>query len=348
MTAPFQNNELWPARELEDLTACPYCECSDVAVTHDDVKDWFYRTSAQNWTYAECARCHSLYLSQRPAANFLAKAYASYYTHNGGSDSWRESLKLRIRNECYSQWLSVNITPRLHIPHIFSPIFESAKSWIEQPFGLDVICSRPPGTLLDVGCGSGRIMHLAKQMGWDATGLEIDPDAVAAARLSGLNVIEGDYRALASLDQKYDMVMCSHVIEHVDRPRLLIDLLTASVGDGGVLAVAFPNAESLLRKHYRKFWRGFEAPRHLSIPAASWIKKVMQTKFVYTGQVRLKFDTRNESENLLRSIRDDGTETIDWLDSAQIPENNQDLAGFICSSSELRISNVDITIAVKS
>lgn len=348
MTVSFQSEELWPAQELEAVVVCPYCESRDVAVTHDDVKDWFYRTSAQNWTYVECARCHSLYLGQRPAAAFLAKAYSNYYTHSGGADSWRETLKMRIRNECYSQWLSVDIAPRLHVPHVFAPMFEKAKDLIEQPFGLDVICSRAPGMLLDVGCGSGRIMHLAKQMGWDATGLEIDPDAVAAARLTGLNVIEGDYRALTSLERKYDMVMCSHVIEHVDQPRLLLDLLTASVAEGGVLAMAFPNAESLLRKHYRKFWRGFEAPRHLSIPAASWIKKSMQTKFVHVGQVRPKFDTRNESEKLLTTIRDGGTKDAAWLNDTSIPENNQDLAGFICSSSALNISDADITSGLAS
>ena len=348
MTAFFQTDKLWPAQELETVSACPYCDCHDVAATHDDVKDWFYRTSAQSWTYRECAGCHSLYLSQRPAPAFIAKAYSNYYTHGNGGNNWHEALKMRIRNECYSQWLSVDITPRLHVPHFFSPLFKGAKGRIEQPFGLDVICSRTPGALLDVGCGSGKIMHLAKQLGWDVTGLEIDPVAVASARLAGLNVIEGDYRALGDLEQKYDMVICSHVIEHVDQPRLLLDLLTASVADGGALAIAFPNAESLLRKHYRKFWRGFEAPRHLSIPAASWIQKSMQARFVHVGQVMPKFDTRNESENLLTAIRDDGSEDSGWMNDAPIPENNQDLAGFICSSSALDISNTLITSGLAS
>lgn len=338
MTVLFQSDELWPPHELEAVVACPFCQSSDVAVTQYDVKDWFYRTSAQSWAYHECAHCHSLYLDQKPASAFLAKAYSNYYTHGEGTANWREDLKMRIRNECYSHWLSVDIRPRLHVPRLFSSIFERAKDRIEQPFGLDVICSRVPGKLLDVGCGSGRIMHLAKNLGWDATGLEIDPDAVAAARLTGLNVVEGDYRALASFENKYDLVICSHVIEHVDQPQMLLDLLTSSVAEGGVLAIAFPNAESLLRKHYRKFWRGFEAPRHLSVPAASWIQKSMQSHFRHVQQVKMKFDTRNVSEELLASVRNDGTEDFTWLDDAPIPENNDDLAGFICSSSAIHAS----------
>ncbi|MBT7329491.1 MAG: class I SAM-dependent methyltransferase, partial [Oceanospirillaceae bacterium] len=40
----------------------------------------------------------------------------------------------------------------------------------------------PKGSLMDVGCGSGQTLSLAKQLGWQAMGVEIDPAAVRAAR----------------------------------------------------------------------------------------------------------------------------------------------------------------------
>ncbi len=44
------------------------------------------------------------------------------------------------------------------------------------------LAGRPPGVLLDPCCGSGTILAEAVAAGWTATGLDIDPSAVAAAR----------------------------------------------------------------------------------------------------------------------------------------------------------------------
>jgi len=44
------------------------------------------------------------------------------------------------------------------------------------------LAGRPPGVLLDPCCGSGTILAEAVAAGWTATGLDIDPSAVAVAR----------------------------------------------------------------------------------------------------------------------------------------------------------------------
>jgi 23S rRNA G2445 N2-methylase RlmL len=44
------------------------------------------------------------------------------------------------------------------------------------------LAGRPPGVLLDPCCGSGTILAEAVAAGWTATGLDIDPSAVAIAR----------------------------------------------------------------------------------------------------------------------------------------------------------------------
>jgi tRNA G10 N-methylase Trm11 len=61
------------------------------------------------------------------------------------------------------------------------------------------LAGKPDGTLLDPCCGSGTILAEAAEVGWQARGMDIDPDAVRIARKNapGVEVSEGDVRHLA-------------------------------------------------------------------------------------------------------------------------------------------------------
>jgi SAM-dependent methyltransferase len=245
MNTFFHNDTLFTDAQLETVDTCPLCGSQDRLKIGDDVRDWYYRSSAQRWAYWECGDCRSLYLSPRPSPEFIGLAYANYYTHGGSGKGLKENLKTRLRHECYSHWLDINIGPRLHIPQQFGAALGPLKVKLQIPFALELISLLPPGNILDVGCGSGKMLVMAKQLGWNAKGVEFDPEAVAKATSQGLTISEGDYRILRDDKHKYELVICSHVIEHVDDPRLLLELLFSVVSEDGVLALAFPNAQSL-------------------------------------------------------------------------------------------------------
>jgi SAM-dependent methyltransferase len=59
------------------------------------------------------------------------------------------------------------------------------------------LAGQPSGLLLDPCCGSGTILAEAAAAGWTARGIDIDPDAVAAARLNApaAQTFTGDARA---------------------------------------------------------------------------------------------------------------------------------------------------------
>ena len=73
----------------------------------------------------------------------------------------------------------------------------------------------PPGRALDLGCGTGtNCLYLAEQ-GWDATGVDYTPRAIAAARrkvrdaASGPRVLLGDVTKLRELgiDGPFDLLL---------------------------------------------------------------------------------------------------------------------------------------------
>ncbi|HQU15402.1 MAG TPA: class I SAM-dependent methyltransferase [Gammaproteobacteria bacterium] len=130
--------------------------------------------------------------------------------------------------------------------------------------------------LLDIGCGNGLMLSFARDMGWSARGVELDSDAVAVARSRGLDVKHGDIRVLAHEREAYDMITCSHVIEHVHDPLSLLSDIYRLLKPEGILWLQTPNIDSLGRKRFGPNWRGLEPPRHLVLFSSSSLKQALR------------------------------------------------------------------------
>jgi tRNA G10 N-methylase Trm11 len=68
------------------------------------------------------------------------------------------------------------------------------------------LAGEPPGILLDPCCGSGTILAEAAQVGWQARGVDIDPEAIRATHQNApkAQVNLGDARRLELGDQSMD------------------------------------------------------------------------------------------------------------------------------------------------
>lgn len=268
-------SESWPTQGLEDVPHCPFCDSSARVLAHKDVEDWSFQAAAGTWTYWDCKSCGSLYLDPRPTEKTIGNAYKFYYTHSKVAPSFLSLFKNRVRNECISLWLETNLMPRLHLPVKMSFLLSPLKRMLIIPFGLKEIIDLPKGRLLDIGCGSGDMLKTAKSLGWNVTGLEIDPNAVRNAQSQGLDVIQGDFNDANLIAGLFDCIICSHVLEHVHQPNQLLNFLVKKLAPNGTLLLSLPNSKSHLRELFGENWRGLEAPRHLAIPALNQIKNAL-------------------------------------------------------------------------
>ncbi len=121
------------------------------------------------------------------------------------------------------------------------------------------------GRLLDIGCGDGYVLKLAEELGWDAEGVDFDTRAVANARCKGLKVRLGQLADQRIPDDSFDLILMSHVIEHVHHPLATLSEIRRVLRAGGTLMLATPNADGWGHRHFGRFWRGIEPPRHLNI-----------------------------------------------------------------------------------
>ena len=118
------------------------------------------------------------------------------------------------------------------------------------------------GTILDVGSGSGRLMAVLAAWGFQVHGVEPSARAVDAARAAGLDVCRGTI-ANVSGTERFDVVVLSHVLEHVVDP---VDVLADArrlLRPNGRLVVAIPNRQCLERRLFGPHWDGWDVPRHV-------------------------------------------------------------------------------------
>ena len=79
----------------------------------------------------------------------------------------------------------------------------------------------PPGSrVVDLGCGSGVFTNVLHQRGYRCSGLDLSPNliAIARAKFSGIDFVEGDIERLPFPDGSFDGVLLSGVLHHLPDP----------------------------------------------------------------------------------------------------------------------------------
>lgn len=80
-----------------------------------------------------------------------------------------------------------------------------------------------PESVLDVGCGKGRLLELCREAGILANGLEADAERVRELTDRGFTVTEGDASALPSGNRAFDWVVLRHVLHHLENVAMALD-----------------------------------------------------------------------------------------------------------------------------
>ncbi len=95
--------------------------------------------------------------------------------------------------------------------------------------------------ILDVGCGRGAFLDLAKANGCETFGTELNRPAVEAARARGHEIVVGYLDDVPVASGKFDFIALFQVIEHVPAPISVISKARDMLEKGGRIFVAVPN-----------------------------------------------------------------------------------------------------------
>ena len=131
----------------------------------------------------------------------------------------------------------------------FADVFRGSEERIREHQKMYVAKFADATEILDLGCGRGEFLEVAREAGFAVRGIDQSEESVAICRAKGFCVERADL--FEFLDTQPDTsiggVYCSQVVEHLPPDRLpdLINLLAKKMSRGALVAIETPNPECL-------------------------------------------------------------------------------------------------------
>lgn len=147
--------------------------------------------------------------------------------------------------------------------------------------------NKSDGMWLDIGCGHGILMAVAKEFGYHAGGIDTREEVLAPLHKMGYRVQRANFEDLTTVDPPPDVLSLADVLEHMPHPIAALQQAHALLAPGGLLFLSMPNSETIV-------WRTLMA----------------RSKNVYLGEVEHFHNfSRTGLYRLLRSV---GFEPVDY------------------------------------
>ena len=206
---------------LIDLESCPLCASGDflsLGEYPDALAAQLSRGDADEFvgltnSLCRCRACGVAFLNPRLDEAALKRLYSSWYGDEFAR-SWQDP-EFRGRRLAGIE--------RNYLRHL--------RRW-----------ASPPGSLLDVGCGTGELIEVAAAHGWSSEGLEWDAIAADnARRLSGRPVTVAPLADAGLAPGSFDVVTMFDYLEHSMAPGSDLDQAKSLLRPGGILVVRVPN-----------------------------------------------------------------------------------------------------------
>jgi 2-polyprenyl-3-methyl-5-hydroxy-6-metoxy-1,4-benzoquinol methylase len=144
--------------------------------------------------------------------------------------------------------------------------FVDSKGWYQRPVYQIVlnICNKlGKGNILDIGCSDGQLLYMLPEP-FQKYGIDIAEKACALARKKGISVFCSMFEPTI-FSEKFDIIIASDFLEHVDNPgeaiRIISDLLTP----GGYVVFETGNADSFAAKFLKEDWSYTAVYGHLCV-----------------------------------------------------------------------------------
>jgi SAM-dependent methyltransferase len=138
---------------------------------------------------------------------------------------------------------------------------ERLRQWLAAHVVYRPIAVHPPATLLDVGCGTGRLAAEFIRLGWEVHGAEPNERARQLATERGV-IIDGP--RIENAVGPFEAIVFNHSLEHIPDPHAALRSAHDRLRPGGLVGVVVPDFGSWQRRVFAEAWLQLDVPRHVS------------------------------------------------------------------------------------
>ena len=162
--------------------------------------------------------------------------------------------------------------------------FKPTPHWNYQKKIIYRLLKNSPKNILDIGCRTGDfLMHFPASV--QKNGVELSEQYSEICKQRGIKMYS-DFVENIEFKEKYDVVSCYALLEHIVEPLPLIDKLKTLVNNKGLLIILVPWHECLKEKilyFLRIQWHMFSPPEHLNF----FSKKLLVDAVTKEGNFKL-------------------------------------------------------------
>lgn len=223
--------------ERRRYISCPVCGESEFSEHWD----------CDGYSFVRCRRCNLILQNPQPVFESLDNRYdEEYFRYEQQNDQLFFDLMLKGLND-------IGFKPEETI--------EGRK-----------------GSFLDIGCATGVLVKYMKDSGWDSSGVELcGPAAEYGSRTRGIDIFSGTVEQAGYGNDSFDVVHCSHLIEHLNDPSAYMDEIYRILKPGGLFLCTTPNSDGFQARLFGGKWRSAIAD-HMVLFSKKTLVRLLKSK----------------------------------------------------------------------
>lgn len=137
--------------------------------------------------------------------------------------------------------------------------------------------AKPPGNLLDIGCGWGAFLANAREKGFTPYGVDVCHKAANfASTVLGIPTVCDQLDDCQFTETMFDAVVVIHTLEHLMSPAAALDRMRKILKPGGVLAGIVPNIAGFCSLTMKEKWQWLDENTHYVHFAPETLKATLE------------------------------------------------------------------------
>lgn len=224
------------------------------------------------FNYRVCQSCGSLTIDAPPKN--LDKYYPSnYYSYKKPKNSSKlKGLLQKIKEQHV-------LNKKTFLGCFLNLIYQENSNL--KAIGLCLKNNKNP-KILDIGSGAGHLLKKLERHGLTKL-YGIDPYLKKDMKIGNIKLTKANIVDCVKDNKKYDIVLLSHVLEHLENPSEEIENIKNLIKENGKIIIRIPLSSSKAFEIFGKNWFQIDAPRHLFVPTFKGVLALAKRQHLKTN-----------------------------------------------------------------